>query len=370
MEAASDLSALRFVYIVATLLGILSLYLLFTSVLIRYASRYVERQKEKRKNLFYGLIIEHITAEGATTEAIENELKVEMDIDLFVELVGDLMTQLDGQEVPKLRTLLSIPTIRSGYLKKLQSKIPQQQIDACLYYSRVIDLNEAELTLLRSYVRSSNQLLAHSAASGLLSSDDVDVRFEAVSQMVRSRRISRLALLEILYRFHSTAIDQFEEESERLANLIADESLPADNIGVVIRAITDIGYVQLLMVLYDLLESGFRADDDEVIEALIHSMGQFQFGPAGDWMLETTLRHPNPRIRRSTAQAFQVFNDAKFLPALMELAHDPELDVRIRAIFAMVSMGPEGHAHLQQLAGQTEELNELIQRIQDEMEGA
>jgi hypothetical protein len=54
----------------------------------------------------------------------------------------------------------------------------------------------------------------------------------------------------------------------------------------------------------------------------------------------------------------------------MELAHDPELDVRIRAIFAMVSMGPEGHSHLQQLAGQTEELNELIQRIQDEMEGA
>lgn len=61
-----------------------------------------------------------------------------------------------------------------------------------------------------------------------------------------------------------------------------DASLPADNIGVVIRAITDIGYVQMLMVLYDLLESGFRAEDDEVIEALIYSMGQFQFGPAGD----------------------------------------------------------------------------------------
>lgn len=87
-------------------------------------------------------------------------------------------------------------------------------------------------------------------------------------------------------------------------------------------------------------------------------------------MLETTLRHPNPRIRRSSAQAFQVFNDARYLPALMELAQDPELDVRIRAIFAMVSMGPEGHAHLKQLAGQTEELNELIRRIQDEMEGA
>lgn len=41
---ASDLIALRFVYIVAALLGVLSLYLLFTSVLIRYASRYVEHQ--------------------------------------------------------------------------------------------------------------------------------------------------------------------------------------------------------------------------------------------------------------------------------------------------------------------------------------
>jgi hypothetical protein len=370
MEVASDLNALRFVYIVAALLGMLSLYLLFTSVLVRYASQYVQKQKDKRRSLFYSLIITYITEDEPDAQPLKDVVLVDFDIDLFVDLVGDLMTQLDGQEVPKLRSLLSIPVIRSGYLKKLESTIPQQQIDACLYYSRVIDLNETELTLLRTYVRSTNQLLAHSAASGLLSSEDVDIRFEAVYQMVRSRRISRLALLEILYRFHTMSSDQFEEESERLAKLIVDESLPADNIGVVIRAITDIGYVQLLMVLYDLLESGFRADDDDVIEALIYSMGQFQFGPAGDWMIETTVRHPNPRIRRSTAQAFQVFNDAKFLPALMELAHDPELDVRIRAIFAMVSMGPEGHSHLQQLAGQTEELHELIQRIQDEMEGA
>jgi hypothetical protein len=54
----------------------------------------------------------------------------------------------------------------------------------------------------------------------------------------------------------------------------------------------------------------------------------------------------------------------------MELAHDPELDVRIRSIFAMVSMGPEGLPHLSQLASQTEELHDLIERIQDEMEAA
>lgn len=370
MDLASELDALRFVYIVAALLGILSLYLLFTSVLIRYASRYVEQQKEKRRALFYSLIIDYITSDHPDTKALEEAVLVDFDIDLFVELVGDLMTQLDGQEVPKLQALLSIPVIRSGYFKKLGSKLPQQQIDACLYYSRIVQLEPEELEYLRKFVTSPNQLLAHSAASGLLSSSDVTIRFEAVSQMVRSPRISRLALLEILYRFHLKTSDQFEEEAEFLSKLLVDDTLPANNVGVVIRAITDIGYVQLLMVLYDLLESGYRSTDDEIIEALIYSMGQFQFGPAGEWMIETTMRHPNPRIRRSTAQAFQAFNDPQFLPHLMELAQDPELDVRIRAIFAMVSMGPEGLPHLQQLAGKTEELNELIHRIQDEMEGA
>ena len=370
MDVASELDALRFVYIVAALLAILSLYLLFTSVLVRFASKYVLKQKDKRRNLFYGLIIEYITAEEPDMSELEKVVMADFDIDLFVDLAGDLMNQLDGQEVLKLQALLSMPVIRSSYLQKLKSKVRQEQIDACLYYSKIVTLEPEELTILQSYVMSTNQLLAHSAASGLLSSSDVDVRFGAVVQMVRSKRISRLALLEILYQFHLKTSDQFEEESEYLAKLMVDESMPASNIGVVIRAITDIGYVQLLMVLFDLLESGFRSTDDEIIEALIYSMGQFQFGPAGDWMIETTMNHPNPRIRRSTVQAFQAFNDPRYLPYLMELAHDPELDVRIRSIFAMVSMGPEGLPHLAQLAGQTEELHELIERIQDEMEAA
>jgi hypothetical protein len=368
MEGDVGLNALRFVYIVAALLAVLSLYLLFTAVLVRFASRYVEKQKEKRRNLFYGLIIEYITSDQPDLALLKDQISVDFDADLFVELVGDMMTQLDGQEVPKLQALLSMPVIRTGYFKKLKSKVPQQQIDACLYYSKVVELTSDELSLLQTYVASPNPLLSHSAASGLLSSSDVNIRYKAVYQVVRNQRISRLALLEILYRFHLKSIDQFDEESELLAKLVVDESIPAENVGVVIRAITDIGYVQLLMVLYDLLESGFRAEDDEVIEALIYSMGQFQFGPAGEWMINTTMSHPNPRIRRSTAQAFQVFNDPTYLPYLMQMANDPELDVRIRAIFAMVSMGPEGHSHLQQLAGQTEELHELIQRIQDEME--
>lgn len=369
MDATIDLSALRFVYIVAALLGLFSLYLLFTSVLIRVASRFVERQKDRRRSLFYGLIIEFITAEEPDSSALEKAVKSDLDIDLFVELVGDMMTQLDGMELPKLQTLLTLPVIRSMYRGKLQSKQHQQQIDACLYYSKIADVNQDELELLQRYAASDNQLLAHSAASGLLSSPEVDIRFQAVVQMVRRKRISKLALLEILYRFHTNTSDQFEEESERLAKLVVDKSMPANNIGVVIRAITDIGYVQLLMVLFDLLESGFRSDEDDIIEALIYSMGQFQFGPAGQWMTESTMRHPNPRIRRSTAQAFQSFNDPAFLPSLMILAQDEELDVRIRAIFAMVSMGPEGHAHLKELAEKADDLRELVARIQQEMEG-
>lgn len=232
----------------------------------------------------------------------------------------------------------------------------------------MIDINDEELRLLRQYVKSPSPLLAHAAASGLLSSKEVRIRFEALTQVVHNPRISRLALIEIMYRFHTLALDQFEEESECISKLLVDTSIPAHNIGVVIRAITDIGYGQLLMVLYDLLESGFRSEDDEVIDALIYSMGQFQFGPAGDWMIDTTVGHANPRIRKSTAQAFEAFNDVRFLPYLKQLAQDPVLDVRIRAIFAMVAMGPEGQTNLDELAMQTEELQELIGRIRDEME--
>jgi hypothetical protein len=370
MFTGTESDAIRFVWIVTSLLAILSLYLLFTSVIVRIASRFVERQKEKRKNLYYGFIIAYITGESEDTKKLEKKIKSEFDIDLFVDIIADMMTQLDGLEYPRLQALLVLPVVKSHFWDRLRSRVVNKQIEACLYYALILEVNDAERAYLRTYVTSSNALLAHAAASGLLSSNDPAIRYEAVLNMARKKRISRLALLEMLYKFHNTQVDQYEEEAEFLSELLADTSIPGNNIGVVIRGIADIGYSQLVMVLYDFLESGYRADEDDVVDGLIYAMGRFQFGPAGDWMMETTVSHPNARIRRATAHAFEIFNDTRFLPSLMILAQDSELTVRIRAIFAMVAMGPEGQAHLDQLSEQTSDLQSLIRSIRNEMETA
>lgn len=370
MFTGTESDAIRFVWIVASLLATLSLYLLFTSVVVRIASRYVERQKEKRKNLYYGFIISYITGESDDTRKLEKRIKSEFDIDLFVDIIADMMTQLDGLEYPRLQALLVLPVVKSHFWDRLRSRLVNKQTEACLYYALILDVNDAERSYLRTYVKASNALLSHAAASGLLSSNDPAIRYEAVVNMARKKRISKLALLEMLYKFHNTQVDQFEEEAQYLSELLGDNSIPSNNIGVVIRGIADIGYSQLVMVLYDFLESGYRSDEDDVVDALIYAMGRFQFGPAGDWMMEKTVVHPNPRIRRATAQAFEIFNDSRYLPSLMILAHDPELTVRIRAIFAMVSMGPEGQVHLDELAEQTSDLQALIRSVRNEMETA
>lgn len=365
-----DSVAIQIVWIVVGILVVLSLYLLFTSVIIRYAQLLVDRTKEKRRTLYYGLIIHYITGESDNLGTLSSLIKSPFEIEILVDMVTDLMSQLDGLEYPRLQDVLALPVVRNHYRAKLFSTPRPARIEACLYFARVSGLQKDETTRIRSFLDDKSTLLSHAAATVMMASTDVDIRFEALRRVAIRKRVSKLAMLEMMHLFHSSMLDQFDEESERIGELLRMDEVPAHNMAVIIRSVVDVGYSQLLIPLFDLLESGYRKDQDDVVESLLYTMGKFQFSPAGDWMVSTTLRHPNPRIRKATAQAFEDFQDARFVPALMELAQDSEITVRIRAIYALVASGPQTASALTELSERASELRELIERIRLESEAA
>lgn len=370
LPGATESLAIQVVWGAVAVLAVLSLYLLFTSVIIRYAQGLVQQQKDKRRNLYYALVIEFITTESEDLEALEAVVISPFDVETMVEIVSDLMKQLDGQEYPRLQVVMAMPVIRNHFRKKLFSAKRIEQTEGCLYFALVSVLQPDETKRIRVFVDSSHPLLAHAAASVMMASPKMIDRFEALRRMARRQGISKLALLEMLHRFHDPVADHFDDEAERLGLLLQDRDIPAKNLAVLIRGVVDVGYAQLLVPLFDLMESGYRKDDDEVLEALIYTMGRFQFGPAGEWFLEETVAHPNPKIRLATAQAFGSFQDDRYVPALMALAQDPEITVRIRALFALVAIGPSSAEALSELSARTAELKELVDRVRLETEVA
>ncbi len=369
IDSAIDELAIRFILIATIVLFLITAYLFVASILVRNARLREEHIFQKKRDFYYPLILGHMVGEEIDLSKIEKSLRSRDDFIPYTTIIYELMDSVDGSEVDRLKELMQFPKLRKFYNNLLYTRNTPDQTEACLFYAQAGILNDKEYRVLVNFLKSKNLLLVHAASQAIMSSDEVKKRFVALQAVCRRHRVSRLAILDMLYLFNVGHQDQMDEETVLLAQLIKDKNIPEENTTIIIKGICDIGYVSMAMELYELIESGEFDYSDIIVEALIYAMGRFQFGPALETIIRKYPTDPRPRVRRACAVALEMFMEPEYAPVLVELANDPEFAVRVKAVYALASLGKEGQSYLANLSEQTMELRHMIRNIVAEVEG-
>ncbi|MCH8524411.1 MAG: HEAT repeat domain-containing protein [Balneolales bacterium] len=365
------METLAFQFILSTTLVLITItmYLFASSVLVRNAHKREEYLIERKKEELYPIILSYMIEDNDDMQQLEEHVKGKVDIHVLLTIMYEIMDSVEGDEIDRLKDILAIDVVRQDRRKLLRSKNVENRIQACAYYSRLARFDEEEFIFFERFLYSDKLMLAHTAATALMSAENIDYRFLALSAMMKRKRVSRMAILDLLYQFHNRHNDQMDEEAEKLLAIIHDRSLPTDNIAVCIKAICEIGYVTIAMDLFELLESGYWNKSGNVTEALIYAMGRFELGFTADSIAERYLSDPRVQVRRAAVEALERFQDESLINSFHKAAKDTEFIVRLKSIYALAGFGEIAKPILNQLAQETDEMRLLIRGVRAEVEG-
>lgn len=365
----TDTLAFQFLVTTTLVLIVITLYLFAASIIVRNAHARDDYYQEKRKEIYYPLILDYIIEESDDLGKVEHLVKREEDMEPLLQILYEIMDSVEGSEVERLRDILQINRIRRYHYKNLTARNHVDRMNACAYFSRLGRLNDDEYARLEKLLSDNKLMMAHTAATALMSSEDVLQRGNALTAIMQRRRVSRLAILDLLYLFHNSENDQMDEEAAYLIELIANRELPNDNIAIIVKGMCEIGYVGVAIDLFSMLETGYWDHSELVTESLIFACGRFSLGFTAPLLVEKYGRDSRPSIRRAVLSTLDSFDDSDHVEFFFEMARDPEFAVRLKAIYALASLGDTGLTYLQKLSDETKELRSLIRHVTEEVAG-
>ncbi|MCH8494190.1 MAG: HEAT repeat domain-containing protein [Balneolales bacterium] len=366
----SDSFALQFIATTTLVLLLITLYLLASSVLVRNAHLREKHYQETKKEIYYPLILAYMVHEDDNLDELRSYIETEDDILPLLLILYEIMDSVEGDEIERLRDMLALELIRKYQFRMLSSTHYVKRMDACAYYARMGRLTEDEFNRVSVFLTDKMLMLAHASATAVMSSKDVNHRKTALKSILLRQRISRLAILDLIYQFHNNESDQMDEEAAILLELIEDRTFPHDNISMLIKSACEIGYITLAMDLVAMLENGYWDDSALITEALIYAMGRFSLGFTSEVLIEKYLTDPRPNVRRAVAATLESFDEAEHAEHFYTLAKDVEFAVRLKAIYALAGLGDAGSVYLRQLSAETSEMRNLIRGVVAEVEGA
>lgn len=361
--------AFQFILTTTLVLVAITLYLFASSVLVRNAHRREEYYFDKKRDELYPFILGYMMEEIDSLDDLSKTLRNKEDISALLTIMYEIMDSVEGDEVNRLRHILAIDRIRKNSLRLLKSSRNTDQLQACAYYSRLGTFTDEELSHFKKFLFSDKLMLAHTAATSIMTLQDVEQRYFALITILGRQRISRMAVLDLIYQFHNRSHDQMDDEAEKLLELIHNRTLPPDNVAVVIKAICEIGYVTIAMELFEMLESGYWDNAPIITESLIYAVGRFELGFTADSIAERYLSDPRTHIRRAAVETLERFNDEELLPLFEQSAKDPEFVVRLKSIYALAAFGELAKPILDKLASETDEMRNLIRGVVAEVGG-
>lgn len=282
----------------------------FTLFAITVAMRLKQNRDEKRINeyreTFLPLIFEYLeeNVEALTFEKLlgSNALKYRV----YEETIVKLLKNVEGGDAEKLKKLLMIDSLYKYHLKQLKEDSDVVKIEACNYF-RYTNIVRADVVyILGKYIQSDNTYLAFSAASALMASDDLNDRMHAMETFTKREGISKMALLELFYRFKHDNKSQTKEEAAFLEALISDKSLSTKKRALLIRCVSESNYYLMIKPLQSWMESRDEFwKEPEVLSALIDSQRIFLNSMAIE-SVKAYQNYPDRDVRKSVKEAVQV----------------------------------------------------------------
>lgn len=357
------------ILVILVILTIVTLGLILAAYGFRmYHTLKVNEQVAFREKLL-PLIYQYMD-DGLDYDRFERILKSSNDLQLFAALLYELIDEFEGVERERLQALLHLPALYDQKLAKLNSGMASNQIRACYYFGRLIQLRESVSDRIEWLLDSHNEYVSYAASSAMMASDDVTLRARALEHNCKTPGVSRLSIIELLYQFHQADLEQYEEEAEILKNLIADHFTQEKARLVLIRGVADIGYHQLVDFLYEQLLDKFRSDQDgQITVALIDALGKFEYGPLATFLSRFGLSSPRAVVRYASVQNLASIDPISHVELFVKMLDDKSSRVRIASAYALAQCGREGLLTLSGRLG-TEKLSDtVIRRIVQETGG-
>jgi len=297
----------------------------------------MESLAESYKESFYPLILNYLEDSSSKENILSFFTGKNLEYAVFERTVIRLLKNLDGDEVKNLKELLLIEPIYNYHLNQLTSNNEIIQIKACNYFRFTQLINPKIIYKLRDFVNSENRLLAFSAASALMASREVSIRAEALKEIAKKNNISKMGLLELLYKFESRDNSLKEEEAEALKGLILDAEIPDENKSLLIQGITEMSYYQLSEFFADLIsDKNIDKENVKILNALINAQKDL-FNITTSPVIRSFLKCKNYDIQLAAIETLAAFGGKNNLSAIYGLIENGETGIQKNCIKSLLN---------------------------------
>jgi hypothetical protein len=374
-DIIADELARGFVLVVLVVLLIMSALLVFVAVVLRKKHERDEQYRLRKKEELYPMVLGYLDLENSKisqVEKAEQELGARLgskrDLEVLEDLAIEIMYNIAGEEKLRLRRLLLIQPLYNQRYRQLKSWRVENLIQACLYFTNVINQRSNVLDQIFPLLEHRSVLVMHTAASAIFSFDDVKVRGKALREVCNRRGISEMALIELVYKFHNQEFDQMDEEVAELTSIISDQNIPNINRGVIIKSVADIGYVTMADHLFGLISSADDTGNGVIATSLIEAMGSFGYTGSAGLLAAKYADSPETPVRESLADTLGMLGSPESIPVLEKLTADTDFGVRVRAVYGLAAMGEPGYEALRNMEGTEDEIQKIAASIISQLE--
>ncbi len=300
--------AIQLLILVTILLSVATFTLFNITVAMRLKQNRDEKRMSKYREKLLPLVFDYME-ENLGAETIKNYLGSSLlKFRVFEETIVKLLKNVEGEDSEKLKKLLMIDSLYNYHLKQLRSDSDVVKIEACNYFRYTNIVRSNVVYILGKYVQSDNTYLAFSAASALMASDLLNDRIYAMETFIKREGVSKMAFLELFYRFKHDNKSQTKEEAAFLEALISDKSLSTKKRALLIRCVSESNYYLMIKPLQKWLESRDEFwKEPEILSALIDSQRIFLNSKAIE-SIKAYQNYPDGDVRNSVQEAVLVLD--------------------------------------------------------------
>jgi HEAT repeat protein len=356
------------IFVLLAVFFIVAIGLIVAAYAFRFYHTFKLSEHVQFRNKMLPLIYEFMD-EGTNYVRFKRMLTTPSELQNFATVLYELIEEFEGEERERLQKLLHLPALYTQKLQKLNSGNPESQIRACYYFGRLIYLRESVSDRIEWLLDSRDEYVSFAAASAMMASEDVGLRAKALIHHCITPGISRLSIIELMYQFHKQELEQGEQESEVILNLIQNDDTTDTAKLVLIRGTADIGYHQLIDFLYSYLMDRFKGDDTGLISvALIEALGRFEYGPLMSFLTRFGVTSPRGAVRFAAVRVLSQVDAQAHVELFVKMLDDKSSRVRVASAYALAQCGREGLMTLMNRQGTSMLSEAVIRRIVSETE--
>jgi len=301
-------AAMQLLIAVTALLTVATLLLFTVTILLRLKHNWEDNKMREYKDQYLPIIFEYL--EGNVELSVfqnligSNELKSRAIEEIAVKLIKNV----EGEEAEKLKRVLMLDSLFNYHLKQLKSDSDVIKIEGCNYFRFTKLADSQVIKMLQELLESRNTYLAFSAASALIGSESLSDRMQAIEYMAKRNGMTKMALLELFYRFRRDNKSHTEEEAAFLEKLITDENLASKSRAQLIQCVSESNYYLMIKPLQNWLESSAdRWKESEVLAALIDAQRIFLNSESTE-SIKKYLDYPDKKVRKAALEAHLVLD--------------------------------------------------------------